>query len=154
MKKLFINIPKNAGMTIRGSESFLEHIVPVQRKWIANFKDFNQTMKAYGERDVKGVEHARWRDISSHITDQHQAFAVVRNPWSKVVSRYLFAKEAVNDFFHSLDFVLQTLTQFPLEHRCLLKDYLILLRYLLAACSLLLTRFDDLVVFCILHVLF
>ena len=56
MKKLFIHIPKNAGMTIRGSESFLEHIVPVQRKWIANFKDFNQTMKAYGERDVKGVE--------------------------------------------------------------------------------------------------
>ena len=94
-KKLFIHIPKNAGMTIRGSESFLEHIIPVHRKWIANFKDFKHTMESYNERDVKGVEHARWRDVSSHITDQHQAFAVVRNPWSKVVSRYLFAKEAV-----------------------------------------------------------
>ena len=37
-KKLFIHIPKNAGMTIRGSESFLEHIIPVHRKWIVNFK--------------------------------------------------------------------------------------------------------------------
>ena len=95
MQKLFIHIPKNAGMTIRGSEVFQDKILPVQRKWIANFKDFNNAMKQYGERDVKGVEHARWRDVSSIITDQYQAFAVVRNPWSKVVSRYLFAKEAV-----------------------------------------------------------
>lgn len=95
MQKLFIHIPKNAGMTIRGSEVFQDKILPVQRKWIANFKDFNNAMKQYGERDVKGVEHARWRDVSSSITDQYQAFAVVRNPWSKVVSRYLFAKEAV-----------------------------------------------------------
>lgn len=94
-KKLFIHIPKNAGMTIRGSEVFQDKILPVNKKWIANFKDFNNTMKEYGERDVKGVEHARWRDINSTITDQYQAFAVVRNPWSKVVSRYLFAKEAV-----------------------------------------------------------
>lgn len=95
MQKLFIHIPKNAGMTIRGSEVFQDKLIPVQRKWIANFKDFNNTMKEYGERDVKGVEHARWIDVSPAITSQHEAFAVVRNPWSKVVSRYLFAKEAV-----------------------------------------------------------
>jgi hypothetical protein len=95
MQKLFIHIPKNAGMTIRGSEVFKDKILPVQRKWIENFKDFNNTMKEYGERDVKGVEHARWRDVSRNITDQYKAFAVVRNPWSKVVSHYLFAKEAV-----------------------------------------------------------
>ena len=41
MKKLFIHIPKNAGMTIRGNEVFQDKIVPVNRKWIANFKDFN-----------------------------------------------------------------------------------------------------------------
>ena len=82
-------------MTIRGSEVFQDKLIPVQRKWIANFKDFNNTMKEYGERDVKGVEHARWIDVSPAITSQHEAFAVVRNPWSKVVSRYLFAKEAV-----------------------------------------------------------
>ena len=82
-------------MTIRGSKEFEDKLIPVQRKWIANFKDFNQTMKSYGERDVKGVEHARWIDISPAITSQYESFAVVRNPWSKVVSRYLFAKEAV-----------------------------------------------------------
>ena len=32
MQKLFIHIPKNAGMTIRGSEVFQDKILPVQRK--------------------------------------------------------------------------------------------------------------------------
>ena len=63
---------------------------------IANFKNFRDTMKAYNERDTKGVEHARWRDVNPNHTSQHDAFAIVRNPWSKVVSRYLFAKQAVN----------------------------------------------------------
>ena len=82
-------------MTIRGNKEFLDHIIPVQRKWISNFQDFKVTMQSYNERDIKGVEHARWIDVSPAITSQYQAFAIVRNPWSKVVSRYLFAKEAV-----------------------------------------------------------
>lgn len=95
MKKLFIHIPKNAGMTIRGNNEFLQYIIPVQRKWISNFQDFKTTMQKYNERDIKGVEHARWIDVNTSITSQYRAFAIVRNPWSKVVSRYLFAKEAV-----------------------------------------------------------
>ena len=93
--KLFIHIPKNGGMTIRGSEIFKDKILPVNKNWISNYKEFRNTMKQYGERDTKGVEHARWIDVSNHITDQYQSFAIVRNPWSKVVSRYLFAKEAI-----------------------------------------------------------
>jgi len=94
--KLFIHIPKNGGMTIRDNEIFHDKILVVNKHMIANFKNFRDTMKAYNERDTKGVEHARWRDVNPNHTSQHDAFAIVRNPWSKVVSRYLFAKQAVN----------------------------------------------------------
>ncbi len=96
MKKLFIHIPKNGGVTIRESKIFQDKIVPVNKKWIEDYKYFKRTMESYGERDTKGVEHARWIDVNPNITSTHTAFAVVRNPWSKVVSRYLFAKQAID----------------------------------------------------------
>ena len=96
MKKLFIHIPKNGGVTIRESEIFQDKILPVNKKWITDFKGFKQTMESYGERDTKGVEHARWIDVNPNITMQHKAFAIIRKPWSKVVSRYLFAKQAID----------------------------------------------------------
>ena len=93
--KLFIHIPKNGGMTIRDSEIFADKILVVNKHMIQNFKRFRDVMRSYGERDTKGVEHARWRDVNANRTSQVQSFAIVRNPWSKVVSRYLFAKQAV-----------------------------------------------------------
>ena len=96
MKKLFIHIPKNGGVTIRESKIFQDKIVAVNKKWIEDYKYFKRTMESYGERDTKGVEHARWIDVNPNITSTHTAFAVVRNPWSKVVSRYLFAKQAID----------------------------------------------------------
>ena len=93
--KLFIHIPKNGGVTIRESEIFQDKIIPVNKKWISDYKGFEKTMESYEERDTKGVEHARWIDVNPAITQKYQAFAVVRNPWSKVVSRYLFAKQAI-----------------------------------------------------------
>lgn len=93
--KLFIHIPKNGGVTIRESEIFQDKILPVNKKWISDYKGFKKTMESYEERDTKGVEHARWIDVNPTITQKYQAFAVVRNPWSKVVSRYLFAKQAI-----------------------------------------------------------
>ena len=95
MKKLFIHIPKNGGMTIRDSEIFQDKIEPVNKKWIQDYKGFRNTMKQYGERDTKGVEHARWIDVDPNVTNRYTAFAIVRNPWSKVVSRFLFAKQAI-----------------------------------------------------------
>ena len=94
--KLFIHIPKNGGMTIRESEVFKKRILAVNRNMISDYKRFRDTMKEYGERDTKGVEHARWRDVNPNTTNGVKCFAIVRNPWSKVVSRYLFAKQAVD----------------------------------------------------------
>ena len=45
--------------------------------------------------DHHGFEHARWRDVHPSIRDRNNAFAVIRNPWDRVVSRYFFAKKVI-----------------------------------------------------------
>jgi hypothetical protein len=45
--------------------------------------------------DHHGIEHARWRDLNVDYRKQFGAFAVVRNPWDRVVSRYFFAKKVI-----------------------------------------------------------
>jgi len=46
-------------------------------------------------KDHHGYEHARWRDININLRNTRQFFAVVRNPWARVVSRYCFAKKLI-----------------------------------------------------------
>ena len=63
-----------------------DKIVRKSKNGFQNFKDFHETMKRYKERDVQGVEHARWIDVNCVITDPIlQAFAVVRNPGAKLL---------------------------------------------------------------------
>jgi len=94
-KKLFIHIPKNGGMTIRRSPMFSSMIMTAQpsihrdKKYT---KELHETMVKHG--DHHGNEHARWRDLNEHAHN-HEAFAFVRNPWSRTVSRFLFAKKVI-----------------------------------------------------------
>ena len=96
LKKIFIHIPKNAGMTIRRSPQLADKIMPAGP---ALHKSKNYTkavlehMNSIG--DHHGYEHARWRDLNPSIRSGHDAFAVIRNPWDRVVSRYFFAKKVI-----------------------------------------------------------
>ena len=46
-------------------------------------------MQANNEHD--GYEHARWRDLNEKAQSL-DAFAIVRNPWARVVSRYFYSQ--------------------------------------------------------------
>ena len=95
-KKLFIHIPKNAGMTIRRSDTLRDKIVVARRHRLLSTEYSSEllaTMRRTG--DHHGFEHARWRDINPRITNIYNSFAVIRNPWARVVSRFLFAKLAI-----------------------------------------------------------
>jgi hypothetical protein len=96
MKKYhFIHIPKNGGMTIRRSQLMGNiatstpgsHISPEYTKAL------HEQMAKYYEHH--GNEHARWRDLNKEAQGR-KCFAIVRNPWSKVVSRYTFLMSMFN----------------------------------------------------------
>lgn len=95
-KKIFIHIPKNAGMSIRHSDYLKDKILVAGAALHKNAmytKVLRDTMASLG--DHHGEEHARWRDLSPTYTMKYDAFAVIRNPWDRVVSRYFFAKKVI-----------------------------------------------------------
>ena len=96
MYKLFIHIPKNAGMTIRRSP-MLNSKIMLAGSNIHKSPEYSQAVldKMNSLGDHHGFEHARWRDVHPSIRDRQNAFAVIRNPWDRVVSRYFFAKKVI-----------------------------------------------------------
>ena len=96
MKKIFIHIPKNGGMTLRKHDLIKKHIIialPRNHKEPEYTKNVLKTMNETG--DEPGYEHARWRDLNPELIMNNKAFAIVRNPWARVVSRYMFAKKVI-----------------------------------------------------------
>jgi hypothetical protein len=93
-RKIFVHIPKNAGMTIRHGLGDRIHVnTPdkhINEKYVGGLKQ-----KMRETNDHLGAEHARWRDLNVNYRQQFDAFAVVRNPWDRVVSRYFFAKKVI-----------------------------------------------------------
>ena len=96
MYKLFIHIPKNAGMTIRRSP-MLNNRIMLAGSNIHKSPQYSQAVlnKMNSLGDHHGFEHARWRDIHPSIRRNNTSFAVVRNPWDRVVSRFFFAKKVI-----------------------------------------------------------
>ena len=96
MYKLFIHIPKNAGMTIRRSP-MLNNRIMLAGSNIHKSPEYSKAVldKMNSLGDHHGFEHARWRDVHPSVRDRNVAFAVVRNPWDSVVSRYFFAKKVI-----------------------------------------------------------
>ena len=95
-RKLFIHIPKCAGMTIRKSPVLAPYLIvatPSNHKSEQYTAELHKAMRKSG--DHHGNEHARWRDIKPAVRNLYQAFAVARNPWDRVVSRYFFAKKVI-----------------------------------------------------------
>ena len=60
-------------------------------------EDYSDQLKATMDavKDHHGYEHARWRDWRADLRKDYKAFAVVRNPWDRVASRYWFAKKII-----------------------------------------------------------
>ena len=95
-KKIFIHIPKAAGMSIRRSNQLAGRIVTINKDRLVNniyANGLKAKMDSIG--DHHGFEHARYIDVNSLTREKFEAFAVIRNPWDRVASRYYFAKQVI-----------------------------------------------------------
>lgn len=101
IKKFFIHIPKNGGMTLRYSELIRPKIELAHAGNHVNEKytrELNEKMISIGHKNP-GNEHARYRDIKKKLRNSMIFFAIVRNPWARVVSRYKFAEKTREESF-------------------------------------------------------
>ena len=102
MKRIFIHIPKNAGSALKLK---LRDIGVVA----INPRNANKCMKpgykiglerTFTGNNQSGMKpnytHCRWVDLSDEMK-KLQAFAIIRNPWDRVVSRYLFREVLRNE---------------------------------------------------------
>lgn len=91
-KHLFIHIPKNGGMAIREAPQLQGRLVIANRRRLRS-KAYADGLKQHmgGTGRNPGYEHARLRDIDMSVRKATNAFAIVRNPWSRTVSRFKFA---------------------------------------------------------------
>lgn len=96
-KTIFIHIPKNGGMTIRDRRSKIyKDIIIGNPENLIDKKYCDILKKTMNEKGFKdpGYQHARWRDFNDELTKKFKSFAVIRNPWSRTVSRYTFGQIA------------------------------------------------------------
>ena len=96
-KKHFIHIPKNGGMTIVNEPTISSHIIRSNSKHMKSSVYVNEALRVTEEQKEfnPGWNHARWRDINPLHQNARPFFAILRNPWTRAVSRWKF----VNDQF-------------------------------------------------------
>jgi hypothetical protein len=96
-KNLFIHIPKNGGMSIRHAAA-LQNRVTIANRHRLKSKEYVTALKnsAAADSALPGYEHARLRDINIWVRYSHIPFAIVRNPWARVFSRFMYAIQTRN----------------------------------------------------------
>lgn len=86
-KHLFIHIPKNGGMSIRRAPQLEGRLLTATRKRLISTQYANEVSAIIKKG---GTHHARLIDIDRSVRRASIPFAVVRNPWSRVFSRFTF----------------------------------------------------------------
>jgi hypothetical protein len=96
MKKYFyIHIPKNGGTSIRRSPyiTSVEYASEENQRYPKERQKAINYLKSINE--ASGCAHSRLIDIKKESLKNKKVFAIVRNPWSRTVSRFLFAKKLI-----------------------------------------------------------
>jgi hypothetical protein len=131
-KFIFIHIPKNAGQSI--TSTLLKYCISDRSRNVVNFLGarnyirINTKLKKYFNRtlyDHNFKDHERACAIKNSIGDEYEdyfKFAIVRNPWDWLFSKYKYALKNTRHFRHK--FVKNNFSSFDefVQWECLKND--------------------------------
>ena len=114
-KYFFVHIPKTGGVAVKRHRPLINQIIS-SRPFFYHDKSYvrslREQMKLAGEHH--GLAHARLLDISQDVLDCCRPFAIVRNPWARVVSRWKFGMLAIKQGSQPDNYVPDTFEEFLL----------------------------------------
>ena len=84
--KLFIHIPKNGGSSVKAD--------PRTNSKVIYGLNTDSNVGNSNNHNWFGW-HNRWKDTDKDVARLHTAFAIIRNPWARTVSRYVFGLESL-----------------------------------------------------------
>lgn len=100
MKYLFVHIPKTGGFGLSKSDELKNEIYHITAR---DMKSTEYVQQAKNTFDALGLNyqfgHCRWRDLHPNLQDKYKGktAALIRNPWSRVVSQFLFSKKIAKE---------------------------------------------------------
>ena len=98
IRHLFIHIPKNAGTAIMRTPTVLNQTVGVNKLFLSpSYRRSLRRVRPGPTGEGSNYQHARLLDVWRFVRQRLEPFAVIRNPWSRVVSRYIFAEKALKE---------------------------------------------------------
>lgn len=94
-KCIFVHIPKTGGSSIEDVIWPLESDKVVENLWMGFIKPY------YNKYQTGGLQHLTCKQIKTHVGfevfNSYYKFTVVRNPWEKAVSQFIYMKHVRKD---------------------------------------------------------
>lgn len=112
-KYFFVHIPKTGGVAVKTHPPLLNQIISARPFFYRDqhyIFELRQQMCLAGEHH--GLAHARLIDIKPQIIQRCRPFAIVRNPWSRTVSRWKFGLLAIKQGSQPPGYVPDTFREF------------------------------------------
>ena len=116
-KILFIHIDKCGGSSI---EEFLlnndNNNIDLSKYNYLHLNYLTEEIKKKYDLD-NGNQHKWLKDYENEINDNYFSFTIIRNPWARCVSEYLYRKQVISEFNKTFEEFINTLPKWTMYDR-------------------------------------